>query len=150
MLGKENRKKAICIFLLIIGCFGGCCVLYYNANYKIKDQSLKGSDIFIEDYWGEIESVAFLDVNETRYEITDNLRIQEFVNMLFDMNYTEIENPWLEGGYLFEINTGEKSIIFAVVSDIIIIEDCVYKTSEEKMGEELKEFIVVNGIKTKL
>ena len=59
------------------------------------------------------------------------------------MDYVEIENPWIEGWYLFEIRTNETVYSLGISSDIMSFDGKFYKATDfvEEIGELMRNTI---------
>lgn len=141
---QKNIIKIIIILLMIIGVLGGI-KLYLNHGYTIIGKSQEGTELFSEDYWDDITCIAFLDVDETRYENRNIQDIQKIKDMMLSITYTEIENPWLEGGHLYEIITNKYTVEFVLVGDVIIFDGRTYMISGKTLDEQIKEIIMNDG-----
>ena len=56
------------------------------------------------------------------------------------MNYEEIENPWIEGWYQFEIQTSETVHSLGITSDIISFDGKFYKVTDS-VGKEISSLL---------
>lgn len=88
------------------------------------------------EFWENVTEVIFYDFDETIYKTSDNEKLEIVQKILTELNYKEIRNPWLEGGYLFKIRTNETVYSLGISSDIISFEGKFYKVTDS-VGEEI-------------
>ena len=82
--------------------FTGCSEEVDNVqkeNKYIKEgQQQKGTDIFYDYSKDDILKMILRTYDTTCYELTDEESLETIKETLFNSEYIEIENPWLEGG----------------------------------------------------
>ena len=132
MLMKPRKiLKIIVIISIAISILGGIYLIFNQRCTKV------GKELFSDD----IKSIAFLDFDETRYETEDINKIQSIKDILFSFTYAKIRNPWMEGGYIFEIITDREKIELVIAGDVVIINEETYRISSKTLAEQLIEII---------
>ena len=76
---------------------------------EVKNDSSEGIPLLTDTFWDGVTKVVYYDFNENIYEVSDAGKLEELQAIFKEMEYEEIENPWIEGWYLFEINTADKT-----------------------------------------
>lgn len=104
-------------------------------------EKLEINKVFLtEEFWERVTKVVFYDFNEDIYELSDKNKFEELQDIFKEMTYKEIENPWLEGWYLFEIYTDEKIYKMRITGKTINFDGTFYKVTDS-IAEEVTEII---------
>ena len=93
---------------------------------KNKNDSILDSD----EFWENVIELIFYDFDENVYKTSDNEKLEKIQQIFMEMNYEEIENPWIEGWYQFEIQTSETVHSLGITSDIISFDGKFYKVTD--------------------
>ena len=93
---------------------------------KNKNDSILDSD----EFWKNVIELIFYDFDENVYKNSDNEKLEKIQQIFMEMNYEEIENPWIEGWYQFEIQTSETVHSLGITSDIISFDGKFYKVTD--------------------
>ena len=93
---------------------------------KNKNDSILDSD----EFWKNVIELIFYDFDENVYKTSDNEKLEKIQQIFMEMNYEEIENPWIEGWYQFEIQTSETVHSLGITSDIISFDGKFYKVTD--------------------
>ena len=101
-----------------------------------KNPSNEEIALFTDTFWDDVTKVVFHDFNEDVYEVSDAEKLEELKGIFTEMTYKEIENPWLEGWYMFEIHTKEKRYDLRISGKIIRFDDKFCKV-KESIAEEV-------------
>lgn len=104
-------------------------------------EKLETNKVFLtEEFWERVTKVVFYDFNEDIYELSDKNKFEELQDIFKKMTYKEIENPWLEGWYLFEIYTEEKIYKMRITGKTINCDGTFYKVTDS-IAKEVTEII---------
>lgn len=108
-----------------------------------EERNVSDEDIALltDTFWNDVTKVVYYDFDEEIYEVSDAEKLEEIQTILTNLAYKEIENPWLEGWYLFKIHTKEKIYDLSISGKNINFDGKSYKVNES-IAEE-----VVNKIK---
>lgn len=95
------------------------------------------------EFWENVIEISFYDFDENIYITSDNEKLEMIQKILIEMDYVEIENPWIEGWYLFEIRTNETVHSLGISSDIMSFDGKFYKATDsvEGIGELMRNTI---------
>ena len=93
---------------------------------KNKNDSILDSD----EFWENVIELIFYDFDENVYKTSDNEKLEKIQQIFTEMSYEEIENPWIEGWYQFEIQTSETVYSLGITSDIISFDGKFYKVTD--------------------
>ena len=77
-----------------------------------------------------------MNFDEEIYELSDAEKLEEIQAILTETEYKEIENPWIEGWYLFEIHTDERVYDMSITGKTIRFDEKFYKVTES-IAEEI-------------
>ena len=110
---------------------------------EIEEKNASNEDIALlaDTFWNDVTKMAYYDFDEQIYEVSDAEKLEELQAILTKLTYKEIENPWLEGWYLFTIHTKEKTYGLSITGENINFDGKCYKVNESIAKE------VVNVIK---
>ena len=111
------------------------------AETEEKNASNEDIALLTGAFWNDVTKVVYYDFDEEIYEVSDAEKLEEIQTILTNLTYKEIENPWLEGWYLFKIHTKEKIYGLSISGKNINFDGKSYKVNES-IAEE-----VVNKIK---
>lgn len=103
---------------------------------KNKNDSILDSD----EFWKNVIELIFYDFDENVYKTSDNEKLEKIQQIFTEMNYEEIENPWIEGWYQFEIQTSETVHSLGITSDIISFDGKFYKVTDS-VGKEISSLL---------
>ena len=135
----------VCI-LTIAGCSRGQNIAD-EERYTVIGESQKGNSIFPDDIIQKTTKMILWKDDNIYYEISDPAVLLEVVNSLLEMDYIEIENPWLEGGKFLNIYSADDMCEFWLSSDVISFVDKVYHVPEKNIENQLLEIFIENGQK---
>lgn len=111
--------------------FGNSFIDWLNEKPdNTEEDSSKGLELITDSFWDDVSKVIFYDFDETVYETVEKETIEEISKIVSEMTYTEIDNPEIEGWYLFEVHKGNKRHSLAVSYDIICYDGEFYKVTE--------------------
>ena len=110
---------------------------------EIEEKNASNEDIALlaDTFWNDVTKMAYYDFDEQIYEVSAAEKLEELQAILTKLTYKEIENPWLEGWYLFTIHTKEKTYGLSITGENINFDGKCYKVNESIAKE------VVNVIK---
>ena len=111
--------------------FGNSFIDWLNEKPdNTEEDSSKGLELITDSFWDDVSKVIYYDFDETVYETVEKETIEEISKIVSEMTYTEIDNPEIEGWYLFEVHKGNKRHSLAVSYDIICYDGEFYKVTE--------------------
>ena len=110
-----------------------------------KDISSEEIALLTDTFWKSITNIVYYDFNEDIYELSDAEKLEELQAIFTEMTYKEIENPWLEGWYLFEIHTKEKIYDMSITGDIISFDGKIYEVTDS-IAKEVTEIIKLESV----
>ncbi len=147
--GTETKVMAYNPFIIIDGIgykckYEPCEALNSYANKllsrtdtsKNQNDSILDKDQFCEN----VIEFTFYDFDENIYITSDNEKLDMVQQIFTEMSYEEIENPWIEGWYQFEIQTNETVHSLGITSDIISFDGKFYKVTDSVGKEIFKQF----------
>ena len=107
-----------------------CLVFYINTNDKIRFERVQKRGSFNLQEWNKRLT-------------SDNEKLEMIQKILTEMEYVEIENPWIEGWNLLEIRTNETVHSLGISSDIISFDGKFYKATDsvEEIGDLMRNTI---------
>ena len=94
------------------------------------DKNKNDSTLDSDEFWENVIELIFYDFDENVYKTSDNEKLEKIQQIFMEMNYEEIENPWIEGWYQFEIQTSETVHSLGITSDIISFDGEFYKVTD--------------------
>ena len=94
------------------------------------DKNKNDSTLDSDEFWKNVIELIFYDFDENVYKTSDNEKLEKIQQIFMEMNYEEIENPWIEGWYQFEIQTSETVHSLGITSDIISFDGKFYKVTD--------------------
>lgn len=94
------------------------------------DKNKNDSTLDSDEFWENVIEFIFYDFDENVYKTSDNEKLEKIQQIFMEMNYEEIENPWIEGWYQFEIQTSETVHSLGITSDIISFDGKFYKVTD--------------------
>ena len=94
------------------------------------DKNKNDSTLDSDEFWENVIELIFYDFDENVYKTSDNEKLEKIQQIFMEMNYEEIENPWIEGWYQFEIQTSETVHSLGITSDIISFDGKFYKVTD--------------------
>ena len=112
-----------------------------SAKSEEKNTSSEEIVLLTDTFWDGVTKIVYYDFDEEIYEVSDAEKLEELQEILTKLTYKEIENPWLEGWYLFKIHTKEKIYDLSISGENINFDGKSYKVNESIAKE------VVNKIK---
>ena len=114
-----------------------------------EEQNVSGEDIelYADDFWESVTKVVYYDFDEEIYELSVAEKLKELQQTFTEIEYREIENPWIEGWYLFEIHTKEKIYDLRITGKTISFDGKFYKMNESIAKEVVEEIKVENIVK---
>ncbi|MBR3601898.1 MAG: hypothetical protein IKL49_06220 [Lachnospiraceae bacterium] len=111
------------------------------AETEEKNASNEDIALLTDTFWNNVTKMVYYDFDEKIYEVTDVGKLEEIRAILTKLTYKEIENPWLEGWYLFYVYTKEKIYDLSITGQTISFDGKIYDVNEAVAQE------VVNMIK---
>ena len=63
------------------------------------DKNKNDSTLDSDEFWENVIELIFYDFDENVYKTSDNEKLEKIQQIFMEMNYEEIENPWIEGCY---------------------------------------------------
>ena len=107
---------------------------------EMEEKNSHGEMLLLTDtFWDGVTKIVFYDFNEDIYELSDAGKLEELRAIFAEMKYKEMENPWLEGWYLFEIHTKEKIYDLRITGKTISFDGKIYKVSDSIAKEIVNE-----------
>ena len=94
------------------------------------DKNKNDSTLDSDEFWENVIELIFYDFDGNVYKTSDNEKLEKIQQIFMEMNYEEIENPWIEGWYQFEIQTSETVHSLGITSDIISFDGKFYKVTD--------------------
>ena len=139
--GDFMKKKYIAILLTILSIlsFVGCNkkeVDGVEVRIAEKTEAIEKKDsgeeiaLLTDTFWNGVTKMVYYDFDEEIYEVSDAEKLEELQSILTKLTYKEIENPWLEGWYLFKIHTKEKIYDLSITGENINFDGKSYKVNE--------------------
>ena len=104
------------------------------------DKNKNDSTLDSDEFWENVIELIFYDFDENVYKTSDNEKLEKIQQIFMEMNYEEIENPWIEGWYQFEIQTSETVHSLGITSDIISFDGKFYKVTDS-VGKEISSLL---------
>ncbi len=111
-----------------------------KSDLIIMDEADTASILDSDEFWENVTEFVFYDFDENIYKTSDDEKLEMVQHILTEMNYEEIENPWKEGWYQFEIRTNETEYSLGITSDIISFDGKFYKVTDS-VGMEIGSLI---------
>ena len=114
-----------------------------------EEQNVSGEDIelYADDFWERVTKVVYYDFDEEIYELSVAEKLKELQQTFTEIEYREIENPWIEGWYLFEIHTKEKIYDLRITGKTISFDGKFYKVNESIAKDVVEEIKAENIVK---
>lgn len=109
------------------------------AETKEKNTSSEELYLLKDTFWDGVTKVVYYDFNEDIYEASDAGKLEELQAIFTEMEYKEIENPWIEGWYLFKIHTDEKIYNMGMTGNTISFDEKFYEVNDSIAKEIVKE-----------
>ena len=104
------------------------------------DKNKNDSTLDSDEFWENVIELIFYDFDENVYKTSDNEKLEMVQQIFTEMRYEEIENPWIEGWYQFEIQTSETVHSLGITSDIISFDGKFYKVTDS-VGKEISSLL---------
>ena len=104
------------------------------------DKNKNDSTLDSDEFWENVIELIFYDFDGNVYKTSDNEKLEKIQQIFMEMNYEEIENPWIEGWYQFEIQTSETVHSLGITSDIISFDGKFYKVTDS-VGKEISSLL---------
>lgn len=104
------------------------------------DKNKNDSTLDSDEFWENVIELIFYDFDENVYKTSDNEKLEKIQQIFMEMNYEEIENPWIEGWYQFEIQRSETVHSLGITSDIISFDGKFYKVTDS-VGKEISSLL---------
>ena len=110
---------------------------------EVLEQNVSKKDIvLIEDaFWEDVNKFIFYDFGEDVYETSETEKLAKLHTIFSNLTYIEIENPWIEGWYLFEIHTSEKIYELRITGKMISFDGKFYKVTDS-IAEEVTKIVI--------
>ena len=114
-----------------------------------EEQNVSGENIelYTDDFWERVTKVVYYDFDEEIYELSVAKKLKELQQTFTEIEYREIENPWIEGWYLFEIHTKEKIYDLRITGKTISFDGKFYKVNESIAKDVVEEIKAENIVK---
>lgn len=108
-----------------------------------EEENASSEDLLLttDAFWNNVTKVVYYDFNEDIYELSNAGKFEKLQVIFKEMEYKEIENPWIEGWYLFEIYTNEKTYDMGITGKTIRFDGKFYKVADsiaKEIAEEIK------------
>ncbi len=111
-----------------------------KSNLITMDETETAGILDRDEFWENVTEFVFYDFDENIYKTSDNKKLEMVQHILTEMSYQEIENPWIEGWYQFEIRTNETEYSLGITLDIISFDGKFYKVTDS-VGMEISSLI---------
>ena len=90
-----------------------------------------------ENFWKSVQKVIYYDFDEEIYELSDIGKFEKLQEIFEGMSYKEIENPWIEGWYLFKIQTEKNTYDLNITGKTISFNGKFYEVDNSVAKEIL-------------
>ena len=137
-----DRKECI-RGLIMKKCFVLILMSIFILTLTACSKSASGEEIplLADTFWNGVTKMVYYDFDEEIYEVSDAEKLEELQTILTNLTYKEIDNPWLEGWYLFEIHTKEKIYDLSITGENINFDGKSYKVNES-IAKEVVNVII--------
>ena len=88
-----------------------------------------------DSFWESVTKIVFYDFTEEIYETFTTEELEAIKEIFAQISYKEIENPEIEGWYMFEFQTKDNSYHLSVTGQTINFNGKFYKVSESIANE---------------
>ena len=141
---KKKRITIISVLLIVLLIASFLIgMVFRNRTMDEVEYTMDSSEniLFLTDeFWESVTEFVFYDFDESIYKTSDNEKLDQIQQILTTMSYQEINNPWIEGWYLFEIQTDETAYSLGITSDIISFNGKFYKVTDSA-GKEISSLM---------
>lgn len=134
---KKKQMIFTALLFLILGVMTGCGKDNSTTEYNVIGETQNGTEIFTEAFWEDVTEIVYFESN-IEYKVSTEETLEEIYDVLTSMNYTEIENPMLEGGYSFNLYTGDEAQTLWISSDVIGYDGKSYQISYDHIGKRIR------------
>lgn len=148
MKGKIATFLFIFLVTVITGCSEEVDYVQKGNKYIAVGQQQKGADIFSEHNKEDILKMVLRTYDTTCYELTDVASLEYVQEILFNSVYTEIENPWLEGGSFLEIYANDQTYELTINADVISYDNKTYQILDKALYDQLVKIFKECSTKT--
>ena len=109
---------------------------------SVKEQHTLNEEITLstDSFWKSIKEIVFYDFNEDTYKVSDATQLEELYAVFKNLIYKEIENPWLEGWYMFKIHTKQNTYDLGISGKTISFNGKFYKVTDS-ISKEVVEIM---------
>jgi hypothetical protein len=116
-------RKYIAIILAVM-----CILSFVGCNGK--GDATKELLLLTDEFWKSVTEVVYYDFNEDKYQASDITQLEELQGIFGNLTYKEIENPWIEGWYMFEIHTNQNTYHLGISGKTISFDEKFYEVSD--------------------
>ena len=113
-----------------------------GVEVKIAETSSDDSDVSNKDlmllndsFWESVTKIVFYDFSEEIYESFATEELEEIKEIFVRIKYEEIQNPEIEGWYIFEIQTEDNSYHLRITGKTINFNGKFYAVSDSIANE---------------
>ncbi|MBR5598306.1 MAG: hypothetical protein IKW30_13020 [Lachnospiraceae bacterium] len=99
------------------------------------DVSNKDLMLLSDSFWESVTKIVFYDFTEEIYETLITEELEAIKEIFAHISYKEIENPEIEGWYMFELQTKDNSYHLRITGKTIKFNGKFYKVSESIANE---------------
>ena len=125
----------------------GVEVRMVETSSGVADVSDKDLMLLSDSFWESVTKIVFYDFTEEIYETFTTEELEAIKEIFAQISYKEIENPEIEGWYMFELQTKDNSYHLSVTGQTINFNGKFYKVSET-IANELISIVKTEEIDT--
>ena len=141
-------KKLITLVLALICVLGlvGCNTerLKNPTDGTIYLDEAREIMLLSDSFWENVTKIVFYDFGGEIHESFAAEELEEIKNIFVKIGYEEIENPEIEGWYMFELQTKDNSYHLGITGQTINFDGKFYKVSDSIANE------VISILKTEI
>ena len=115
-----------------------------ETSSGVADVSDKALMLLSDIFWESVTKIVFYDFTEEIYETFTTEELEEIKEIFAQISYKEIENPEIEGWYIFEIQTKDNSYHLRITGKTINFNGKFYAVSDSIANE------VISILKTEI
>ena len=108
-----------------------------TAETSSDDSDVSNKDLMLlnDSFWESVTKIVFYDFSEEIYESFATEELEEIKEIFVRIKYEEIQNPEIEGWYIFEIQTEDNSYHLRITGKTINFNGKFYTVSDSIANE---------------
>ena len=108
-----------------------------SAETSSGENDVSNKDLMLlnDSFWKSVTKIVFYDFSEEIYESFATEELEDIKEIFVKIRYEEIENPEIEGWYIFEIQTKDNSYHLRITGKTINFNEKFYKVSDSVASE---------------